>query len=418
MATAVQPMRTLKVDTPEAYGFLYDPPLGSVRWRVAWGGRGAGRSWNFARALLVHGYARPLRILCSREWQSSIRDSVHRVLSDQIALLELENFYEIQESTIIGINGTEFIFKGLRRDIGSIKSTEGINICWVEEGQSVSNHSWRELTPTIRADDSEIWVTFNTGAEDDATYQRLVVPAAAGNLNGIVKKTSFRDNPWLPDVLVDEERVSRLSDPEEAAHVWDGEFWKRSKAQVLNGKWVQEEFTPGADWGHPYFGADWGFSQDPTVLVKLWVRDNCLWVEYESGGVQLDEAGIVRAFDEIADSRKYQIRADSARPETISAISKQGFTVIAAPKWTGSVEDGISHLRSYDRIVIHPRCTRAIQEARLWRYKTRPGASGDPHAADAEILPELVSGNDHIWDASRYALSPLIKRARGGITFV
>lgn len=408
----------INVSTPPAFTWLYDPPLGSVRYRVSWGGRGAGRSWQFARATLVHGHTRRLRILCAREWQSSIKDSVHRVLSDQIQRLGLGGFYTVKESSIVGANGTEFIFKGLRRDISAIKSTEGVDICWVEEAQSVSDHSWRELIPTIRADGSEIWVTFNTGAEDDPTYQRFVAPTLREHarydplFNGIVRKTSYDDNPWLPAVLVEERAKSLRTDPEEHAHVWDGEFWKRSKAQVLNGKWVQREFTPDASWGHPYFGADWGFANDPTVLVKLWVRDSRLWVEYDVGGVELDEAATERAFDTVPGSRDYLIRADSARPETIAAIRKRGFKIEPAPKWTGSVEDGISHLRSYEEIVIHPRCTRAIQEARLWKYKTRPGASGDPHAADAEILPALVDGNDNVWDASRYGLAPLIKPRR------
>lgn len=399
---------TLTVPTPVAFGFLFDPPLGAVRYRVSWGGRGAGRSWNFARALLVHGVSRPLRILCAREWQNSIRDSVHRVLSDQIAKLGLGGFYTVQESTIIGQNGTEFIFKGLRRDITSIKSTEGVDVCWVEEGQSVSAHSWRELTPTIRAVGSEIWVTFNTGAEDDATYQRLVAPKA--KLDGIVRKTSFADNPWLPDVLRKEESELRAADPEEHAHVWLGEFWRRSKAQVLNGKWIVRAFTPTADWGDPYLGADWGFAHDPTVLTKVWVRDSRLWVEYDEGGIELDESDTVAAFDRVPGARRYEIRADSARPETIAAIRKRGFRIHAVDKWDGSVADGISHLRSYTEIVIHSRCTRAIAEARAWRYKTRPGASKDPHASDAEILPTLVDGKDNVWDAVRYALAPLIRR--------
>jgi len=406
---------TLELNTPEAYGFLYDPPLGAVRYRGSWGGRGAGRSWQFARALLVHGLTRPLRILCAREWQSSIRDSVHRVLSDQIAALDLAYHYRIQERDILGLNGTEFIFKGLRRDIAAIKSTEGIDIAWVEEAQAVSAHSWRELVPTIRAPGSEIWVTWNTGAEDDPTHQLLV---ADPTLDGIIRRTSYRDNPYLPDVLRKEEQSSRRRDPEEHAHVWDGDFWRRSKAQVLNGKWHVMEFTPDASWGDPHFGADWGFAHDPTVLVKLWVRDSRLYVEYDAGGFELDEAGTERAFDTIPGARDYLIRADSARPETIAAIRKRGFRIEAAPKWSGSVEDGISHLRSYDEIIIHPRCTRTIQEARLWRYKTRPGASGDAHAADAEILPVLVDGNDNTWDATRYGLAPLIKpRRQVGVLF-
>lgn len=400
----------LNVPTPAAYAFLYNPPLGAVRYRIAWGGRGAGRSWNFGRALLVHGTERPLRILCAREWQNSIKDSVHRVLSDQIAALGLTGVYRIQEQGIFGTNGTEFLFKGLRRDIGAIKSTEGIDICWVEEGQSVSDHSWRELTPTIRAPGSEIWVTFNTGDEDDATYKRLVKPTGGKDSHDrLVRRTSFKDNPWLPDVLKAEEQESLRTDPEEHAHIWKGEFWRRSKTQVLAGKWKVADFVPGENWGHPYYGADFGFANDPAVIVKVWVRDNCLYVEHEAGGLELGEPELAEAYDTIPDVRDYTVRADAARPDTISAMCKRGFTMVAAPKGEGSVKDGISHLRSYDQIIIHPRCTRAINEARLWRYKTRPGASGDPHAPDAEVLPVLVPGNDNIWDAVRYALAELIR---------
>lgn len=413
---AITDRSTIDVQTPPAYTSLYDPPLGSVRFRVFWGGRGAARSWQVARALLVHGRTRRHRFLCAREWQNSIKDSVHKVLSDQIRLLGLGGFYSVTKDAIVGENGTEFLFKGLRRDIGSVKSTEGITICWVEEAQSVSANSWRELEPTIRADGSEIWVTFNTGDEDDATYLRLVAPTLKEHKRydpkfpGIVKKTSYRDNPWLPKVLRDDEQRSRRTDPEEHAHVWDGEFWRRSKAQVLNGKWRVDEFEPveGSDeWGYPYFGVDWGFSANPLIIVKLWVRANRLWVEYTEGGLGIDEHDdIADVFDRVPGSRDYTLRADNARPEIISAMRKRHFNVVPDPKGKGSIKQGVAHLRSYEEIIIHPRCTYAISHARLWRHKTRPGASGDPHADDAEVLPALVDGNDDTWDASRYALRP------------
>jgi phage terminase large subunit len=392
-------MTTLNVPTPRAFGYLYDPPLGGLRYRVAYGGRGSAKSWQFARALLVHGLSQPLRILCAREYQASIRDSVHRVLADQIGLLGLSDFYDIKESEIIGANGTAFLFKGLRRDIAQIKSTEGIDVCWVEEAEAVSDASWRTLIPTVRKPGSEIWVSFNPALADDPTYVRFVAKPPE---RAVVRKVSYADNPWFPDVLREEAESLRRNDPEAYAHVWGGEPWARTDAQVLAGKWTVEEFTPDATWGEPLFGADWGFASDPTVIVKVWVRDRMLWVEYADGQPQLDTDGIVRLFDGVPDARRYVIRGDSARPETIAELSKRGFRVTAAAKWPGNVEDGIQHLRSYDRIVIHPRCKRAIEEARLWRYKT------DPRTED--VLPKLVDGNDHAWDSVRYALGPLIKK--------
>lgn len=391
--------RVLNVPTPEAFGFLYDPPLGSVRYRTAYGGRGSAKSWQFARALLIHGMQRKLRILCSREYQSSIKDSVHKLFTDQIRELELSDVYRVQETSIVGALGTEFLFKGMRRDIAQIKSTEGIDIIWIEEAEAVSAHSWRVVIPTIRKEGSEIWTTFNPALPTDATYVRMVVKPPA---NSIVRKVSFRDNPWLPNVLYREQAELLLTDPEAHAHIWDGEPWSRSDAQVLAGKWRIMEFSPKADWQGPYYGADWGFALDPTVIVKLWIHDNRLYVEYAEGKPQLDNDQTEALFREVlGDDVRRTVRADNARPETINEMVKRGLHVIGARKWNGSVADGISHLRSYSEIILHPRCKRAIQEARLWRYKV------DPRTQD--VLPILQDGNDHTWDADRYALDPLIK---------
>lgn len=410
---------TIDVDTPPAFAFLYDPPLGSVRYRVGYGGRGKGSSWSFARALLAHGRARRLRILCAREYQSSIKDSVHKILSDQIRALTLQTFYDVGASSIVGKNGTEFIFKGLRKDIAQIKSTEGVDICWVEEAESVSAKSWETLTPTIRKDGSEIWVSFNPALPTDATYVKFVVNPEP---DAIIRPVSWRDNPWLPKVLFNEQATLLVRDPEAHAHVWGGQPWSRSDAQVLNGKWRVDEFVADPrSWQGPYYGADWGFSHDPTQLVRLWIADSRLWLDYEAGGVQLDNDATAAAFKEVPgafDARlqvQREIRGDAARPETIHEMRRRKLNVIAARKWKGSVEDGIAHLRTYVEIVIHPRCKRAIQDARLWRYKVDPRTQ--------EVLPVLQDGNDHTWDATRYALSPLIRernlhtndeRPRGG----
>lgn len=392
-------MSELNLETPLAFGYLFDPPLGETRYRVAYGGRGSAKSWQFARALLVHGLSRPLRILCAREYQASIKDSVHRVLADQITRLGLEGSYTVQEASIIGKNGTEFLFKGLKRDISQIKSTEGIDICWIEEAEAVSDHSWKILTPTIRKDGSEIWVTFNPALESDPTYQLFV---ARPTERAIVRYVTYDDNPWFPDVLRQEADEMFLTDPEAHAHVWRGKPWARSDAQVLAGKWQVMNFEPTDQWHGPYFGADWGFAKDPTSLIKCWVHDNTLYIEWEISGAQMDFDATERAFDRIPDSRKYVIRSDSARPETIAEMKKRGFRTEPAPKWSGSIEDGITHLRSYAAIVIHPRCQRTIEEARLWRYKT------DPRTED--VLPILKPGNDHCMDALRYALAPLIRK--------
>lgn len=389
------------VNIPLAFEFLFSPPLGELRYRVAYGGRGSAKSWQFARALLIHGYERPLRILCAREFQTSIKDSVHRLLTDQIIALGLDAAYTVQESGIVGLNGTEFLFKGLRRDVAKIKSTEGIDICWVEEAEAVSDNSWLVLIPTVRKPNSEIWVSFNPALELDPTYKRYIAEPPA---RSIVRKVGHEDNPWLPEVLREEEAELRKRDPEAHANVWGGEPWTRSDAEVLSGKWTVDDFTPKPNWLGPYFGADWGFARDPSVLVKLWIADNRLYLEYEEGAAQLDTDDTERRFRRIPGAGEHVIRADSARPETINEMRRRGLRVEPAPKWEGSVKDGIEYLRHFEQIVIHPRCKLAQQEARLWRYKT------DPRTGD--VLPKLQAGNDHCWDAVRYGLAPMIQRPK------
>ena len=393
---------TLTVPLAPAYREILAPPLGAYRYRVAFGGRGSAKSWQFARALLLRSREQRLRVLCAREIQGSIRDSVHKLLGDQIEELGMGAEYEVQTATIKHVvTGSEYIFKGLRHNAREIKSTEGVDVCWVEEAEAVSDDSWGILIPTIRKPDSEIWVTFNPldpTAPTDVRFRKQTPPRA------IVRKYSWRDNPWLPEVLKEEAEHLRRVDPDRYAHVWEGEYWQRSDAQVLADKWTVEDFTPAESWNGPYYGADWGFSQDPTALVRFWIADGRLWIEYEAGGVGVDLGkDTADLWDTVPGSRKHRIRADNARPESVSAMAGQGFDVISAPKWSGSVEDGVAWLRSHEQIVIHPRCRRTAEEARLWSYKT-DRLTGDP-------LPKLADGWDHYWDAIRYGASPMIQKA-------
>lgn len=205
----------VNAEFPEKLQFLFEPH----RYKVGWGGRGAAKSWGFARALLIIGAQRPLRVLCARETQKSIADSVHKLLSDQIAALGLGGYYEILKSTIIGPNGTEFIFAGLRHNINNIKSVEACDVVWVEEAQTVSKQSWQVLIPTVRKDGSEIWATFNPDLETDETYKRFVKsppPDAA------VVKVNYSDNPWFPSVLRKEMEDLKARDYDAYLHVWEG----------------------------------------------------------------------------------------------------------------------------------------------------------------------------------------------------
>lgn len=392
--------RTSSVPIPEDYEFLYKPPLGSVRYRVAYGGRMGGKSWNFGRALLAHGASQPLRILCAREYQASIRDSVHYLLKEQSREMGLGSFYHVEQARIYGSNGTEFLFAGLRHNPEAKKSMEGVDICWLEEAHSTSKESWQFLVPTIRKERSEIWVSFNPDLETDPIYQTFVVKPPSED-RAIIRRVGWEDNPWMTSEMRAEREDMLERDPEAEAHIWGGEPWTRSDAQVLAGRWTTEAVEPEEDWEGPYYGADWGFARDPTVLVRCWIVGKRLVVDYDERGPGWNMDDIDRHFREVPGAEEHTIRGDSSRPETINELCRRGLRVVAADKWPGSVEDGILHLRGYDKIVIHLRCTGLIEEARLWRRKT------DPRTGD--VLPKLIDGYDHGWDAVRYALAPIIR---------
>lgn len=402
-------MQRVRIELPEATRFLVAE---RARYKCPFGGRGAVKSWSAARALLGIASCRQTRILCAREYQNSIADSVHKLLCDQIGELGLLNFDPGKTSIVHKLTRSEFIFAGLHHNVQSIKSKEGIDICWVEEAETVSEESWATLIPTIRKPGSEIWITFNPGQETDPTYQRFVVHPPPDILyafgSRIPRAVSWKDNPWLPDVLRQEAEHLRKTDPEAYMHVWEGMTWSRSDSQILAGKWKIDAFVPVTgskeakdNWDGPYFGADWGFAQDPTTLLKMWVHGRRLYIEHEAYKVGCEIVDTPALFDKVPDSRKYRIYADNARPETISHVKEAGFNIAPCEKWKGSVEDGITFLRSFDEIVIHPRCKNTIVEARLYSYKV------DKRTND--VLPEVQDKNNHCWDAARYGLGPMIQ---------
>ena len=207
----------VNAEFPEKLACLFDPP--HMRFRVLYGGRGGAKSWGVARALLIKGAQTPIRVLCAREFQTSIKDSVHKLLSDQIEALGLSTFYEITQAQIRGKNGSEFNFVGLKNNVANVKSYEGVDVCWVEEAQTVSRHSWNVLIPTIRKEKSEIWITFNPELETDETYQRFVIHAPD---NAIVQKINWSDNPWFPETLKLEKDALKARDPAAYNMVWEG----------------------------------------------------------------------------------------------------------------------------------------------------------------------------------------------------
>lgn len=253
----------MRLRIPEAFADLFTPK----RYKVYYGGRGGAKSWAFAIALLSMGMNRPIRVLCARELQVSIADSVHKLLSDIINAHEgMGAFYEVQNKAIIGNNGTEFSFKGLKHNSNEIKSYEGVDYVWVEEAQAVSDKSWEILIPTIRKDGSEIWICFNPKNATDPTYQRFVTNKRDGS---IVRKVGWRDNPFFPAVLEEERQHLLKTDPEAYDHIWEGDFDTRYSGAVY-AKWVRQEQISTLvrhDPNYPVYTAwDLGYG-DTTAIV-------------------------------------------------------------------------------------------------------------------------------------------------------
>ena len=227
---------TESIEQVEAIPPAFMPLMRPARYKVYYGGRGGGKSWAFAKALVIKSYGEKLRILCGREFQNSIADSVHRLISDQIDKLGLKPWFNITQTTITSkTTGSQFIFKGLQRSIQEIKSTEGIDIAWIEEAQNTSEQSWKVLIPTIRKENSEIWVSYNPENEDDPTHKRFVLNPPP---DSVVKKTNWSENPHFPEVL-NKERLYMLSvDPEAYMNVWEGECRQISDEQIfINDFW-------------------------------------------------------------------------------------------------------------------------------------------------------------------------------------
>jgi phage terminase large subunit len=216
----------MDINFPDKLQCLFSPK----RYKVLYGGRGGAKSWGVARWLLLDAARSPLRVLCARELQNSIKDSVHKVLSDQVTHLGLETTYDIQQSSIKSAVGSEFSFEGIRYNVGRIKSYEGVDRCWVEEAQSVSEHSWEILIPTIRKPGSEIIVTFNPDLETDATYVRFVLHTPP---NCALVFISWRDNPWFGDTELPAERDAlKARNYDSYLHVWEGQCRKNLEGSV------------------------------------------------------------------------------------------------------------------------------------------------------------------------------------------
>lgn len=379
----------------------------NYRYRGSWGGRGSGKTRTFAKMTAVRGVMFAESgvegvILCGREYMNSLSDSSMEEVKQAIRSEPwLDNYYEIGDNFIRAKNRKVwYVFSGLRHNLDSIKSKARILIAWIDEAESVSEIAWSKLIPTVREEGSEVWVTWNPEIDGSATDKRFRKNPPS---NAIIVEMNHGDNPWFPSVLEEE----RLSDQERLdsatyAWIWEGAYLENSDKQVLANKYVVKSF-PDDLWQKAdrlLFGADFGFAKDPNTLLRQFILNDCLYIEYEAYGIGVELDHMPAFYDKIPESRKWPIKADSARPETISYLKRQGFNISAAKKWQGSVEDGITHLRGFKQIIIHPRCKETAKEARLYSYKT--------DRITGEVLPVIEDKNNHCWDAVRYGLDGYI----------
>lgn len=401
------------------------------------GGRGSGaKSRTTASALLLQGTQSTRRVLCGREIQRSIRDSVKTLLDDSIARMKLghgpggNGFYTSTQTGIYGANGTRFLFAGLRHNVEQLKSLEGITDVWVEEARTISQETIDTLEPTIRADNSRFIWTYNPRLPTDPIDAMLCAKPPPPRTH--VLHLGPDDNPWFPQVLREKMEYDKRRDFARYRHIWLGHYWERDDAKVFTDWEVAQFDTP--DEAVLRFGADWGFSIDPTVLIRCFIgwwidgdaipdpQGDTVFIDREAWqvgcGIDMTPALFAGSdtlvepprwknphdYPGIPGSLMWEICADSARPETIAYMAQRGFPIVPAIKGAGSIEDGVEFLKSY-RIVIHERCKNTVDEISTYSYKV--------DKITEKVLPVLADKDNNTIDAARYALEA-VRRAGTG----
>ena len=383
-------MSTLQIKTPSWAVPLLQPH----RVRGAFGGRGSGKSHFFAELMIEAHIMDPNKSsVCIREVQRTLQQSVKRLLELKIQSLNVGDYFEVQDSVIKSKRGNGIIiFQGMQNHTAeSIKSLENFYYCWCEEAQTLSQKSIDLLRPTIRVEGSELWFSWNPRNETDPidVFLRGEHPPP----DSCVVQVNYDQNPFFPDVLRKEMEYDREHDLNKYAHVWLGDYLRNTESRVFR-NWRVEEFDTPPNAIHR-LGADWGFAVDPTVLIRCHIVGHKLYIDYEAYQVGCEITDTPTLFLTVPESDQWPIIADSARPETISHVRKNGFRKLyAAIKGKGSIEDGIEWLKSFE-IIVHPRCVHAIQELSLYSYKTDP--------ITGLVLPILEDKNNNVIDSIRYA---------------
>ncbi len=362
------------------------------------GGRGGAKSEALSALGVLESFIDDGVILCCREIQKSIADSLYATIVSTIYKYELQSYFKIIQGEITNnLTGARFIFAGLKSNITSIKSINKLRVVLVDEAENVTDNSWSYLRPTPRYGQVRFYVVFNPRFEHDATWQQFIINKDERTLHITI---NWQDNPWFPESLNNQRLRDLRGDAGRYAWIWDGQFLKISDNSILAKKLKMLDFEINPTFGTPYIGIDWGFSVDPTAIIECYIFQDSLYIRNAASkvGLELDDTGAY-LIDHVPNVLKYTSRADCARPETISKVKKEIPLIKGCTKWKGSVEDGVVALQTFKAIYIHPDAQCCFAELAAYSYKTD---DTDNPTTDIE------DKNNHYADALRYAIEPIV----------
>jgi len=400
--------QTLRIETAEAFADMFGPE----RYQGLSGGRGSAKSHFFGGQLVEEALLGHVRAACVREVQNSIKDSVKQLIEDYIDAYGARSLFKITEREIVGPHDSLFIFRGLKNHTAaSIKSLEGFNRAWFEEAQTLSQRSLDLAIPTFRSG-SQLRFSWNPDKPEDPVDQLFSVNR--GDPDFVHKHVTYLDNPWFPEELRRDMLRDKRRDIDKYNHVWKGKYQRNSEARVFK-NWETHSFETPAEVMFLH-GADWGYSVDPTVLIRCftgkWVNGQpvydpnglILFIDQECYkiGVEIDDTP--RFFDGLdkentGAAKTWPIIADSANPQAISYLKRHGYPLIRpSVKGPGSIREGITFLQGYD-IIVHPRCKHVVDELTHFCFKIDPKT--------LLVTNELMQTKNHVIDSLRYALEPV-----------
>lgn len=389
--------------------------IGKYRYIILYGGRGGAKTHVACKYLLIQGMLSHKTILITREYQSSIKDSTYSELKNMIYQNNLTDYYEIKHDTIVGKKSyncnTKFIFKGLARDINTIKSTADIDICFVEEAETIKAYDWDVLIPTVRKANSQIIIAFNPIEEQSDTYQRFVINKPPHSL---VIEINYLDNPFLSDTALAEIEYMKEKNYSKYEHIYLGKpismtedvvFKEYFKIDNLNITHNKRDFLYNDKKIYPLYGLDFGFSVDPTAIIEVFLLDNdIIYINreiYEHKLLITKYAELIK--QKMPESINKQFYCDNARPDSIAQLNHDGLNCEGATKSKGSIEAGIEYLKG-KQIIVNPDCKNMIYELYNYKYKIDRTTS--------QITTDIIDANNHLIDALRYALYKQISEAK------